>query len=52
MLLGKWSEFIFIKIADDICKQSNTSLENFGLDKISNNLYPSDMLKELLLKVA
>ncbi|HLG37327.1 MAG TPA: hypothetical protein VI338_04275 [Nitrososphaera sp.] len=36
-LLGRSADFIFVKIADDFCNQTKTSLEEIGIANSSSN---------------
>lgn len=49
--LGDWSDFIFMKITDDICKRSHISLENLGLSGRAKFLTHFELLVEVFLKI-
>jgi len=48
MLLDRHADFIFVKLIDDICKQSNTSLSALGLGDSSKSHSLSELLTRLL----
>ena len=50
-MLGSWSDFIFMKVTDDICKKTNISLDELGLGYRSRHLPYSAVLKEVVVKV-
>jgi|SRR5581483_4004562 len=47
-LLDRSADFIFIKIIDDICTRSNTSLASLGLGDSSRRHSLSELLTKLL----
>jgi len=49
-LLDQWSDLLFVKIIEDVCRQSDTSLEDLGLRK-GRYLHSSELLKELFVKI-
>jgi hypothetical protein len=49
--LGRSADFIFVKIIDDICRESKTSLEKFGPGTNSKYQSLSEQVKRILLTV-
>lgn len=50
-MLGSWSEFVFMKMMDDICKKTNRSIDELGLAYSAKHLPYSAVLKEVVAKV-
>ena len=50
-MVGNWSEFIFMKMTDEICRTTGKSLDELGLERMSEQLAYSTVLKEVVLKV-
>ena len=51
LMLDHWSDMIFIKIVEDICKESDTSLEDLGLGGRAKFVRRSELLKDVFLKI-
>jgi len=49
--LGRWSDFIFLKIANDICERSGVTLEELGLDRRAEHIENSELLIEVFMNV-
>lgn len=50
-MLGRSSDFIFVKIIDDFCRRSEVSLEESGLSGKARYINNSDVLVTLFAKV-
>ena len=50
-MIGNWSEFIFMKMTEEICKRTGKSLNQLGLERMSEQLAYSTVLKKVVLKV-
>lgn len=51
LFLGQWSDFIFLKITDEICARSKKSLEDLGIGARANYIEHSALLIEVYLKM-
>jgi hypothetical protein len=42
---------VFVKITEDLCKESGTSLEGLGLDARAKRIGHSELFREVFVKV-
>jgi hypothetical protein len=51
IMLDHWSDMIFIKIIEDICEQSGTSVEDLGLGGRAKFVKRSELFKDVYMKI-